>query len=95
MTYHTSAHQVAGAFDRGMQGMAIGLGAALMRDRAVRQADRAAANVIRTRTARLAYDRVLAEEMSVIRAQAARAQQDERLQKQRLMALAAARRARG
>lgn len=98
MTYHTSASQVAGSFDGAMQGVAMGLGAALLRDRAIRQADRQAANVIRNRTARLVYGRVLAEEMGAIQAQAARAEQDERdrrFQMQRLMAAAAAKRARG
>ena len=93
MTYHTSASQVAGSFDGAMQGVAMGLGAALLRDRAIRQADRQAANVIRNRTARLVYDRVMAEETAAIRAASARAEADRRLRTQRLMALAAARRA--
>ncbi|ACS39109.1 hypothetical protein [Methylorubrum extorquens] len=95
MTYHRTAHDVVGSFDAGMQGMALGLGAALQRDRAIRQADRQAAAAIRARTARLAYDRVLAEETAAIRAQAIRADADRRLRTQRLMALAAAQRARG
>lgn len=95
MAYHTSAHQVAGSFDGALQGMALGLGAALMRDRAIRQADRQAANAIRAQTAQLVYRRVLAEETAAIRAQAVRAEQDARFRKQRLMALAAAQRARG
>ncbi|MBB5758357.1 hypothetical protein HNR00_003077 [Methylorubrum rhodinum] len=95
MAYHTTASQVVGSFDGAMQGMALGLGGALARDRAVRQADRAAANAIRARTARLVYDRVMAEEMATIRAQAVRAEADRRLRTQRLLALAAAQRARG
>ncbi|AWV16728.1 hypothetical protein A3862_15485 [Methylobacterium sp. XJLW] len=98
MTYHTSAHQVAGAFDRGMQSMALGIGSALIQERAVRQADRQAANAIRAQTARLVYDRVLAEEMAAQRAEAARQEQAERAARfrlQRQMAALAAKRARG
>lgn len=93
MTYHHSAHQVVGSFDGAMQGLAFGLGGALMQDRAIRQADRQAANAIRARTAKLVYDRVLAEETAAIRAASARAEADRRLRTQRLLALAAARRA--
>lgn len=93
MAYHRTAHDVAGAFDRGMQGMALGIGAALIRDASIRQADRQAANAIRARTARLVYDRVLSEETAAIRAASARAEADRRLRTQRLLALAAARRA--
>ncbi len=47
MSYHRSAHDVAGSFDRGMQGLAMGLGATLIQDRAIRQADRAEAAHLR------------------------------------------------
>lgn len=94
MTHHT-AHQVIGSFDAALQGAAFGLGATLVRDSAIRCADRNAARAIRARTAKLVYDRVLAEEMAASRAQAVRAEQDRRMKAQRLMALAAAQRARG
>lgn len=93
MAYHRSASQVIGSFDGALQGMAFGIGATLVRDSAIRCADRNAARAIRARTARLAYDRVLAEELAAARSQAVRAEQDRRLRTQRLMALAAAQRA--
>lgn len=97
MSYHRTAHDVAGSFDRGMQSMALGLGSALIQERMVRQADRQAA-VIRAETARLVYRRVLAEEMAAQRAEAARAEEaerDQRFRMQRAMAALAAKRARG
>ncbi|WP_438345787.1 hypothetical protein [Methylorubrum populi] len=98
MSYHRSAHDVAGAFDRGAQGLAMSLGTVLIEQRMVRQADRQAANVIRARTAKLVYDRVFAEEMAAQRAEAVRAEQAERAERfriQRAMAALAAKRARG
>ncbi|MEH3144079.1 MAG: hypothetical protein PGN34_01700 [Methylobacterium frigidaeris] len=98
MSYHRSAYDVAGSFDRGMQGMAVSLGTVLIEQRMIRQADRAAANVIRARTAKLVYDRVFNEEMAAHRAQAARAEEaerDRRFRMQRAMAALAAKRARG
>lgn len=95
MTYHSSAHQVIAGFDGAMQGLAFGLGATLVRDASIRSADRNAARAIRARTARLVYDRVMAEETAAIRAASARAEADRRLRTQRLLALAAAQRARG
>jgi hypothetical protein len=87
---HRTAHDVITGFDGAMQGLALGLGAALVRDSAIRSADRNAARAVRARTARLVYDRVMAEEMAAIRAKELRAEQDRRLRTQRLMAIAAA-----
>lgn len=98
MSYHRTAHDVAGSFDRGIQGMALSLGAVLIEQRLIRQADRAAANVIRAQTARLVYNRVLAEMVAAQRAEAARAEEAERAERfrvQRAMAALAAKRARG
>jgi hypothetical protein len=91
MTHHT-AHDVVAGFDGALQGLALGLGSALVRDSAIRSADRNAARAIRARTARLVHDRVLAEENASLRARSVRAAQDRRLRVQRLMALAAAQR---
>lgn len=98
MTYHRSAHDVAGAFDRGAQGIAMSLGTVLLQERAVRQADRHAANAIRAQTARLVYNRVFNEEMAAHRAATARqeqAERDQRFRMQRALAALAAKRARG
>lgn len=95
---HRTAHQVAETFDAGLQSMALGLGTVLIQERMIRQADRAAANAIRAQTARLVYNRVLAEEMAAQRAEAARAEEAERAARfrlQRQMAALAAKRARG
>ncbi|SEO94635.1 hypothetical protein SAMN04487843_105137 [Methylobacterium sp. ap11] len=98
MSYHRTAHDVAGAFDRGAQGLAMSLGTVLIEQRMIRQADRQAANAIRAQTARLVYDRVLAEEMAAHRAATARQEQAaraERFRMQRALAALAAKRARG
>ena len=98
MSYHRTAHDVAGAFDRGVQGLAMSLGTVLIEQRMARQADCQAATAIRAQTARLVYDRVFAEEMAAHRAEAARQEQAERAERfrlQRQMAALAAKRARG
>jgi hypothetical protein len=67
MSYHRTAHDVAGAFDAGMQGLAMGLGAALVRDRANR----------RERDAALAEDyRAIAAQARAARLTASRARQE-------------------
>ncbi|AWB24230.1 MULTISPECIES: hypothetical protein [Methylobacterium] len=67
MSYHRNAHDVAGAFDGAMQGLAMGLGAALVRDRAIR----------RERDAMLAEDyRAIAAQARAARLTVARARQD-------------------
>ena len=89
---HRTAHDVVAGFDGALQGLAMGLGAALVRDSAARSADRNAARAIRARTAALAYNRVMSEETAALRARSVRQEQDRRLRVQRIMALAAAQR---
>lgn len=93
-SYHTSAHQVAESFDTVMTTGALGLGSVLIAQKMDRDAAYAEAAVIRQATARMAYNRVMAEHALAEAERRALAEDDRRRVAIQLRALAA-KRARG
>ncbi|MET7242919.1 hypothetical protein ABZT49_06080 [Methylobacterium sp. EM32] len=93
MTYHTSARDVAESFDTALTGGAMALGSVLISQKMDRDAAYAEAAVIRQATARMAYNRVMAEYRAEQEAKAVVAARADRYARQRQMAIIAARKA--